>query len=370
MNSFVFTFVITILFWALSMVNTSGLGDMYDTPTKTFFLLAILYLLVKHKTHVPLPTSGKNKNLFLLTVLSFVVLPVIFKGDWDGFTYLLTACLVYFFSQQKISTRFIIYSGNIIAGLGAFIMIVFWRSEVLLGWNDNQIAMIGLFSYLYYAISLFGNMSGRKLTIGLFVSLFFIYTITSATASRGSTLFVVLSVFAAYWPLIVRNITKRKSFVKIAVAVPMIIACIVVFMPNLPFFEYLNKLSQESYEKSIFNGRDNLWSDAILQLPKDYFLGTMQFNVNYHNSAVAALAVYGVIGYYCWHKTFVRCLSYIRKYIFDDIVLGCFMSFIFIFWQQSFDLGLISGSPNYIPYMILGIGFGRINTIRHYGEGC
>lgn len=154
MNSFVFAFIITILFWILSMINFSGLGEMYDTPTKTFFLLVILYFICKQKTRVPLPISGKNKNIFHLAIFSFVLLPVIFKGDWDGFTYLLTALIVYFFSQQKITTKFITYSGYAVAGLGAFVMLVYSRTEILAGWNDNQISMIGLFSYLYYAVSL------------------------------------------------------------------------------------------------------------------------------------------------------------------------------------------------------------------------
>lgn len=369
MNSYVFTFIVTILFWALSMVNTSGLGEMYDTPTKTFFLMAILYFIVKRKTHVPLPISGKNKTIFRLAILSFVLLPVIFKGDWDGFTYLLTALLVYVFSQQKITSNFMTYSGYAVAGLGAFIMFVYSRTEVLSGWNDNQISMIGLFSYLYYAISLFGNMSGSKLTIGLIVSLFFFSILTSATESRGAAIFITLSVVAAYRPAIARNFANKTWFVKFAIALPMIIALIVAFIPNLAIFEFLNEVSEQGYQKTVFNGRDGLWYNAFIQLPKDYFLGAMEFKINYHNSAVAALAVYGVIGYYCWHTTFVRGLSHIRRYISDDIVFGCFMSFILIFWQQSFDLGFIMGCPNYIPYMILGIGFGRINTLQRYGNG-
>ncbi len=368
MNSFVFTFIITILFWALSMVNTSGLGETYNTPTKTFFLLVILYLVVKMKTHVPLPITGKNRSIFYLAILSFVILPVIFKGDWDGFTYLLTALLVYVFSQQKITTKFIFYSGYVVAGLGAFIMLVYSRTYMLGGWNDNQISMIGLFSYLYYAISLFGNMSGRKLTIGLVVSLFFFSILTSATKSRSGAIFIFLSVVAAYWPTIVRYFANKSWFVKLAIALPMIIALIVFFIPNLAIFEFLDEVSQQSYQKTLFSGRDKLWGEAFAQLPKDYFLGAMEFKINYHNSAVAALAVYGVIGYYCWHTTFVRSLTHIRQYISDDIVFGCFMSFILIFWQQSFELGFISGCPNYIPYMILGIGFGRINTIQRYGN--
>ena len=367
MNSYIFTFVIIIIFWILSMVNTSGLGFTYDTPTKTFFLIAILYFICKQKTHARLPISGKNTRIFQLTLFSFVLLPVIFKGDWDGFTYLLTGLLVYFFSQQKITTKFITYSSYAVAGLGAFIMLVYYRTEILAGWNDNAISMIGLFSYLYYAISLFGKMSGRKLTIGLAISFFFIWAILNNTNSRGGASFIILSVVAAYWPAIIRNIATKKKFVQVAVALPLIFAIIVAFSPNLTIFDFLNRVSENSYQKTIFNGRDGLWYNAFIQLPKDHFIGAMEYKINYHNSAVAALAVYGVLGYYCWHTVFVRSLSYIRTYTNDDIVFGAFWSFILIFWQQATELGFISGCPNYIPYMILGIAFGRINTLKRYG---
>ncbi len=304
----------------------------------------------------------------ILSILSFAILPILLKGDWDGFTYLLTVLLVYVFSQQKITGKFMTYSGYAVAGLGAFMMFVYSRTEILAGWNDNQISMIGLFSYLYYAISLFGNMSGRKLTIGVAVSLFFLYVLTNATRSRGAAIFISLSVIVAYWSSIARGFANKKWFVSFAVALPMIIALVVAFTPDLSVFEFLNEVSQQGYQKTVFNGRDGLWYNAFAQVPKDYFLGAMEFKINYHNSAVAALAVYGVVGYYCWHTTFVRSLSHLRRYIADDIVFGCFMSFILIFWQQAFDLGFISGCPNYIPYMILGIGFGRINTLRRYGN--
>lgn len=260
------------------------------------------------------------------------------------------------------------YSGYVVAGLGALTMLVYSRTEVLSGWNDNQIAMIGLFSYLYYSISLFGNMTGRKLTIGLVVSIFFLSILTSATQSRSAAIFITLSIVAAYWPTIVRNLASKKWFVRFAVALPMIIALIVAFTPNLAIFDFLNEVSEYGYQKTVFNGRDGLWGEAFAQMPRDHFLGAMEFTINYHNSAVAALAVYGLIGYYCWHTTFQRCLTHIRQYISDNIVFGCFMSFILIFWQQSFDLGFIMGCPNYIPYMILGIGLGRINTLQNYGN--
>ena len=367
MNNFTFTFIVTIVFWILSMVNPSGLGFTYDTPTKTFFLIAILYFICRQKTHARLPISGKNTRIFQLTLFSFVLLPVIFKGDWDGFTYLLTGLLVYFFSQQKITTKFITYTCYSMAGLGAFILLVYSRTSILSGWNDNAISMIGLFSFLFYSISFFGRMSGSKLTIGLAISLFYITIILNNTNSRGGALFIILSVVAAYWNTITRKIATKKRFVQVAVALPLIFAIIVAFTPDLAIFDFLNQVSEDSYQKTIFNGRDGLWYNAFIQLPKDHFIGAMEYKINYHNSAVAALAVYGIIGYYCWHTIFVRSLSHIRTYMNDNIVFGAFCSFVLIFWQQGTDLGFISGYPNYIPYMILGIAFGRINTLKRYG---
>lgn len=366
-KSFIPLFTV-ILFWFLSFVNHSGYGIAHALPTKTYWLLGILFLYTYTKDNTTNNPIKRNSKVAFLSIFSFVLLPVIFKQSWDGFQYILTAALVYFLSTLQISKSFINKACTIIGGLGAVLMLIYTRTEILLGWNDNELSMIGLFSYLFFSIFLYGNMEGRKLTIGLLATAFFIFVITSKTDSRSGAIFIILSAVFAYFPTFAKNIVQSPKFVRYGLLLPLAIALVVVFLPNLEIFQYLNAVSMDRYEKSVFNGRDELWGNALRQMPKDFFMGAMEEKINYHNSVIAVLAMYGLIGYYAWHNTFSLCLKKMQQYLSDDIVFGCMMTFMLIFWQQSFDLGFITRAPNYIPYIILGLGLGRVNTIQKYGS--
>lgn len=368
MNKFLFLTIVVILVWVFSFVNPSGLGQMYDSSTKMFWLIGLWYIFSLRRRVTSLPYKGRNRQLAFFTVFSFILLPLVVKGSWEGFTYLLTVPLVFCFAQKIIGIRFINISAYVVAGLGGMILLIYSRTDILSGWNDNAISMYGLFSFLYYSISLYGNLSKKEKYIGLAISVFFIYMLMNATNSRSGIIFIFLSVFMAYRGAIYRSMLMRRKFLTLALNVPLFIALVVILLPNITLFQYLDQLSQQNFGKPLFNGRDILWLEAFQQLSQDYFLGVMEFKINYHNSAVAALAVFGVIGYICWYKILYKSLHYMQFYLSDDIVLGSFMAFILIYWQQSFDLGFISACPNMLPYAILGIGLGRVNTLRRYAK--
>ena len=91
--------------------------------------------------------------------------------------------------------------------------------------------------------------------------------------------------------------------------------------------------------------------------------------INYHNSGVAAISVFGLAGYFCWIKFFSTNLNKLSYYISDNIVFGSILAFLLIFLQQSVDLGLIGEYPNLLPYAILGIGIGRVNNLKRIESG-
>lgn len=360
----IFFILSVILVWVFSMVNTSGLGFLYDTPTKTNIVISLWCLiLIMLGKNILLKVFKANSLLVLLTILSFIILPLLTAGSWEGFTYLLMVPLVYCFSEQKVTTWAMNTSGYAVAGLGLFILYVYKSTEILSGWNDNQISMIGLFSYIYYSISLYGNMSGRKLTIGIAISLLYIIMLSS-TDSRSSNIFIVLSVFFAYKGDWFRWLLRKKRFVSFALNVPILISLICILFPNSYIFQYFEEWSMEHYGKTAFNGRDILWMEGYERLFNSYLLGEGEFLINHHNSGVAVLSVFGVIGYICWYKLLAKPMQFMRIYASDDLMLGFISSFFFIFWQQSFDLGLVSASPNMIPYMILGLGIARARELN------
>lgn len=357
--------IFIVLAWAFSTINTSGLGAMLDTPTKTNILIVVWYFIVSTHSIQKLPLR-ENRFLVLMTLLSFVILPYLTAHSWQGFTYLLMVPLVYCFSQQRFTDFDLELSGYIIALLGLFVMYVYSRTSILSGWNDNQISMIVLFSYIYYSITLYGNLTGRKLTIGLAISGFYAMSLMQNTDSRSGLIFILASVILAYRGTLFKSYIQRAKFPFYAVSVPLIIALVVVLFPNLSLFKMFDEWSVQNYGKSAFNGRDELWLMAWNRLVESHYLGEGKFLINHHNSAVAVLGVFGVLGYLCWYQLLVRPVRYIASVVDDNLSFGCLMGFLLIFWQQSFELGFVTSSPNMIPYTILGIGLARANYVKLY----
>lgn len=357
--------IFIVLAWLFSIVNTSGLGFVYKTPEKTNYIITIWFLLVLLRSKQKLTIGGKYSSLSFFTILLFIIIPSVSVNSWEGFTYLLMVPLVYCFSQQKISQFDIQSTGYIVAALGVFTLYIYSKTTILAGWNDNQIGMIGLFSYLYYAISLFGKISFRKMSIGVAISVLYVILLTQNTESRSIAIFIIIALIMAYFGDITRSFINNKRFVFIALSIPLFVAIAIVLFPQLEIFQAFNRWSEQNYGKSAFNGRDELWTYTFQNLSNNYYLGDGKFLINHHNSAMAALGVFGVIGYICWYKLLAIPVRKMTYYVNDDIVFGCLMAFLLIFWQQSFDLGFISASPNMIPYVILGVGLGRVKTIGY-----
>ena len=362
MRSLFFIFAV-VLTWGLTMINTSGLGLVHDTPGKTNMLIGIWCVCFVLTKRCFLKTITSNSILAFFTILSFVIFPLLTTGSKDGLSYLMMVPLVYCFSELKVTEKVMLLSGYIIAGLGLFVLFVYTKTEILSGWNDNHISMIGLFSYIYYSVSLYGNMTGRKATIGLAISLLFVVLLFS-TNSRSGIIFIVLSVILSYRSVWFKVLLTNRNFLFYALNVPLIVSLIFIYFPDFFVFQYFEEWSIENFGKSAFNGRDILWRLAYERLFETYLIGKGEIFMNHHNSAVAVLSVFGVMGYVCWYKMLAKPLLFIRDCLNDKLTLAFMSSFLLIFWQQSFELGFVHSSPNMIPYMILGLGIARVRTLN------
>lgn len=358
--------IVSILAWAFSIINTSGWGIVHNTPLWTNIVIVISYFFNRNRGTSIIKTQ--NRNLSLLILISFIIIPLVKEGSWEGLSYLMMIPLVYSCSKIKITDREISKSCNVIAILGILVLLIYSQTSILSGWNDNQIAMCGLFSYLFYTISLYGNFSKKKLFAGSLISIIYIYLLFKYTDSRSVAIFVIVAFASSYYDKIVRlKIKNRKRFVFHSLSVPIYIAILLCVITISPLYDSLNTVSLTLFDKSAFNGRGELWLESLFRLIDSLFVGEGSFTMNHHNSSVAVLEVWGLIGYYCWFKVLTMVMSHIKQYVDDNIVLGCFVSFFLIFWQQSFDLGLVSPSPNMIPYVIIGFGLARVNTLRRNG---
>lgn len=353
----VFVILIIVLIWIFSLVNESGFGLSFHTGEKMNWLIFIWFLylfLVKKRTFIP----TMNKVSLIGFILFFIFVPFCVSTEWDGATYLVSFLTIFCFSNINISTKELSFSAFIIGLLGLGLITIYVRTEILSGWNDNAIAMLTLFSFIYFSI--FFNSSRKKWIRFLCWMMTFIYSVQIAeTDSRGGMLFMLIAIIMMFCRDITRKIILSFKTRALIIYFPLIMAIIVVWIASQSWFEELDNWSLLNYEKPIFNGRDKLWKatfDDIMNYP----FGRGEFVINYHNSVVACIGVFGVIGCFLWCNFFKRQLIVMSKYLGDYVVYACMCAFILIYLQQSVELGFISPMPNMLPYMILGLGLGKV----------
>lgn len=374
MNSF-FTFIAIILAWVLSFIEPSGLAQALHITDFLNYLIAIVSLIFW--LQCPLKRQKISDWLIAGIIITFILIPYFKADSSEGVTYLTSFLVVYIFSQAKVNYDIIKKSGIIIAALGIGVLLVYTRMEILSGWNDNAISMVGLFSFIYFSIFLILVKDKKKFILWNSITVIFLILLFE-TECRSGILFSIITVIAILWYKKTKKILLKKKSLFIMLNVPLIIAMIVIFFGQASIFNELNDLSMSQQRlvyneetgqfiilsgKSLFNGRDELWKQSLEYLFQSDFIGTGKFLINYHNSCIAALSVFGILGYICWIYYFKNTIRQLQPFYSDKIILGCVIAFFMIYFQQSFDLGFISPEPNRIPYMILGLGLGRVYTI-------
>lgn len=359
MNQF-YSILIIVLIWIISFVEPSGWAGLIHLNEKVNTLIVFTSIVLYLKTNtVRLPISGK---LFSCIVVFLALIPFLISGKWEGASYLTSFLIVYITMQLKITAKVIKYSAWAIGTLGIFILSVYTFGKTLSGWNDNAISMVGLFSYLYFSIYLIYHRKDRSFWKWNIVTVVYLWLLFK-TDCRSGMIFSILTVLCIYYANKTRLYLLNPRTKLFLLNFPIIISIVVLLIAASPFFDSLDTWSIAKYHKPIFNGREVLWDDAIQWLWDSNLMGTGKFMTNYHNSGLAALSVFGIIGYIIWIKFFSRILNVIQSSIGDNIVFGCTLAFLVIYVQQSFDLGFISPIPNLLPYMILGIGLGRIRLL-------
>ena len=353
----IFVVLSIILVWLFSLVNGSGWGVLLHTGEKMNWLIVVwsMYLLlIKKRKFIPVI----NEVTLIGFILFFIFIPFSISDKWEGATYLVSFLTIFCFSNINISTKELSFSAFAVGCLGLGLISIYARTEILSGWNDNSIAMLTLFSFIYFSI--FFN-SAKKKWIRLLcwiIAVFYIIKIGS-TDSRGGLLFMMLAVIMMFTRETTRKIISKSKIRALIIYFPLIVAIIVVWISSQTWFRELDNWSQLNYGKPIFNGREELWADTFDDIV-NYPFGCGEFVINYHNTLVACVGVFGIIGCILLCDFFRRQLVAMIRYLDDYTVYACMCAFILIYMQQSVELGFISPMPNMMPYMILGIGLGRV----------
>lgn len=354
------TILFLVLCWVLSFVNSSGWGMMMETPEKTnLIILALVFLSLfrRSKTVIRL-----DPLLIFGLIATLVAIPIYLTGEWEGLDYFCALILVYVISRYKITASVIKPVCLAYAAGGLIILWIYLNGDILSGWNDNAISMVGLFSYLFFTIFLLLQNSRPKFIAWNIVTVVYL-SYLYATDCRSGMVFSALAVACIIFRSRARKLLTHKFVDFLIINMPLIIAGIVIWIASTEYFQELDYWSFKNYQKGIFNARELLWQYAFDLLAKSDYLGTGKFMLNYHNSGVAAISVFGILGYLCWMCYFVSLLWQLRRYMRDPIVFGATLCFCIIFLQQSVDLGFINTTANLIPYVALGVACGRVNTI-------
>lgn len=356
-----------VLLWLINLLNGTGIGNAYRTTEYArliAFAIIALLMCIRASRNGQWRAAKRYFYVLLPMVALFVVMPLINGHGWIGLNCLWVFLVTYLLSQTRPDRKTLIWVGAAYAVLGLAILFIFNYMDALDGWNKNTIAMIGLFSYLVFIIPYYGAHDWKSRIMLTLVGAAYVFLIWP-TGSRSCSIAVVIALLLVFRIIPAEKTLNSRKKIFWALQIPLIIALLGCLIALIADVEALNNWSLDKLGKTFFNGRDQIWLDAFEVLLKTPLFGTGRIISGlYHNSAVACLAAYGIIGYSLWVGLFYVMFKDSLPFQKDVCIMGATIAFFVIFWQQSVELGLFSASPNLIPYIVLGLMLGRIQTIK------
>ena len=350
----------SVILWFISVFNGTGIDHVYNIYGKTaaILVLCVLYQLI---------FNGKFRETEkTMAVLIFIILfqnlytHLLYKQDFFG--YVLIYAIPILYSSYTINEKQMRAIG-MVYGIGGGIILIFANfTKYFAGWDGNTVSQTCFFSYAVFIAAVFDI--DKKEHQRLIVTYSIIYFVLLWTLhSRSCIIFSVALLLCGL------NIINTRSFINksniiIWLLVPLIIALVIISISNAEYIEVLNKWSLEHFSKSIFNGRDSIWSRGIRIWAEHPLFGIGTFNMNWHNSAIACLSGAGIVGYSIWIYIIRKILADACKYVDDNINIGTVTAFIIVWMQQSVEQGMIGVRANPAILVLLGLVLARTNTLR------
>ena len=364
MKSIMYTLLMIVL-WILNLFNGTGLGMVYQTTEKTrslIYIAVILIILMKCREH---HLWVDKQDFIIFGGMAFIFIAVsMLKGNGAmGLHYLTAFLLIYCLSKLNVCEKTVKLTGLVYVVMGLGVLYIYNYGSILSGWNGNTIGMTGLYSFLFFLISFYDVSSIRSKIIVVVLTLIYIYLIIP-TDSRSCTWFAIIAVLFAL-SIFPRNIIlKTDSRLYLWLLIPLLVALVVVIISQGTYMQQLDLWSLQKFKKPIFNGRDEIWENGLNVLFNNLLFGRGNLEGNWHNCIITVLTAYGIIGSTLWVMAFQRILSRGRLWLRDSVVVGCIITFLMMYIQQSVELGLICEAPNLLPYIVLGVMLGRIKYLR------
>ena len=356
-----------VLLWVINLFNGTGLGMAYKT-TELAMLATVLVALgcVAYRAMQDGDILVPRKYFVVLLPLLGVVIATSVLHHYkfkalEGFWVFL---IVYIMSFTRPNIKALRMTAIAYGVLGLAILFIFDYMDALSGWNPNSIAMVGLYSFLVFTIPFFGMRGWRSFVLMPLVGAAYVFLIWP-TDSRSGIIVVIATLVLMLRLIPVTKVLRSSRAIFLVLLVPLAVAIFVCIVSLFGDITNLKQWSLETFEKDLFNGRDELWIWGFQLLQQKFLFGHGSVALaNWHNCAVACLTGLGVVGYVLWTRLFHLILKNGRHYIEDTSVAGAMTAFLVLFCHQSVELGLISNSPMLIPYIILGILLGRVNYLK------
>lgn len=366
MSSILYTGAMVLL-WLVALLNGTGIGNAYRTTEYARLLaLGVTFLLLLWEGRFRKGWLVPRKHFLTLMFMVGLFVTVSLANGYGmvSFHYLWVFVVTYIVSRTRPSKEDLHWVSFAYGGLGLAILFIYNYMTALSGWNDNSIAMIGLFSYLVFTIPYYGIRNTKSMIMITLVGAAYVYLLWP-TDSRSCMLAIILNLLIVFRFLPFEKIFRAKWRISLALQIPLIVALIGCLIATYADMDALNAWSQEKFDKVLFSGREEVWKWALTTISDNFLFGTGLVDGGYyHNSAIACLVAYGVVGYGLWIGMFKVILSKTLPYWDDICVAGAISAFFVIFWQQSVELGMFASSPNIIPYVILGLLLGRVAVLK------
>ena len=366
MSSIIYTGCMVVL-WVINLFNGTGLGEAYRT-TELAQLTAVVVALccLAYRAMQDGDILVPQKYFFvLLPLLAIVAIPTILnhqklqtiEGFWVFF-------IVYIMSFTRPNIKALRMTAVAYGVLGLFILYVFNYMDILKGWNANSIAMIGLYSFLVFTIPFFGMRGWRSFVLMPLVGAAYVFLIFP-TDSRSCIIVVIVTLVLMLRLIPITKLLQSSKGLFVVLLVPLAVAVFVCLLSLFGDVSNLKQWSEETFQKDLFNGRDEIWIHGFTLLQKKFLFGHGNVSLaNWHNSAIVCLTAFGAVGYILWIRLFHLILKNGKSYVADTSVAGAMTAFLVLYCHQSVEQGFLSESPSLIPYIILGILLGRVNYLK------
>ena len=363
----VFYTMAMVLLWALNLVKSTGFGLAYNILDITKILcvaVAVVFALRKLRRERQLMI---RREVFFTTLLMFTVFigsSLVHGQQSHASDYLWAFLLVFILAETRPTRSALLLTGLAYAVMGLVVLVAYAYTDILKGWDGNSVAMVGLSSFLIFLTPYFGIRNIRsKLVLVLAGVVFGI--LFWQTNSRSCIIAAALALLLFFGAIPSRRLLSSRRLQLFTLVVPLLVAILIAVVATVWDLTALDSWSMENFGKPIFNGRDQVWLEGFALLGDNHWFGSGYINAGYwHNSALACLTAFGIIGYFLWTNMFRVCLARGIPYHADPCVAGLMVSFIVIILQQSVELGLMAPNPNLLPYALLGLLLGRSNLLR------